>query len=166
MNSWNALRENFGRPEYVHALLNPLPVYGLAVSIVALIIALLTRKRPALVIALCLVLLSSLAACPTYIYGEAAYDRVSAMSDESGGKWLDEHETRAKHWIAVFYVLAGLAFVALIAPARWPSSSLPLANATLVMAIITLCIGVWIAYAGGRIRHKEFRVGNPPIVND
>lgn len=159
------LGENFLRPEYVHVLLNPLPVYGLAVAVVALMIALLTRKRVALVIALSLIALTSLTAWPTYVYGEAAYDRASAMSDDDGGKWLDEHQARGERCIFAFYILSGLSLLALVAPAKWPASSLPLAGATLVVGIATLCIGGWIAYAGGRVRHKEFRAGPPPSAN-
>jgi len=39
-------------------------------------IGLVSRKRITLVTALALVLLSSLPAWPTYLYGEAGYDRV------------------------------------------------------------------------------------------
>ena len=161
MNSWRILRDNLGRPEYVHVLINPLPVYGLAVSIIALIIALFTRKQPAIATALCLVTLSGLTAWPTYIYGEAAYDRVYAISDTAGSQWLEQHQARARKWIEVFYILAGFALVALIVQARWPATSLPLAGATLLLAVATLCIGGWIAYPGGRIRHSEFRFEQP-----
>lgn len=162
MNSWRALREQLGRPEYVHVLINPLPVYGLALAIVGLVIALIARNRVALVIALILVLLSSLSALPTYLYGEAAYDRVIAMSDDEGGQWLDEHMARGEKFIVLFYALAGLALIAIVLPAKWPRTSMPLALVTLAVALFTFALGVWIAYAGGRVRHKEFRSGPPP----
>jgi hypothetical protein len=158
---WRLLREQLGRPEYVHVLINPLPIYGLALAIVGLAIALIVRNRVALVITLVLVLLSSLSALPTYLYGEAAYDRVTAMSDGEGDQWLDEHMARGEKFIAVFYALAGLALVAIVMPAKWPRTSIPLALATLAVAISTFVIGLWIAYAGGRVRHKEFRSGPP-----
>jgi len=37
--------EHLSKPEYVHVLLNPLPVYGLAVGVLGLIIALLSKTR-------------------------------------------------------------------------------------------------------------------------
>ena len=46
---------HLSKREYVHVLLNPLPVYGLAVGVVGLIIALLLRTRAARVTALALV---------------------------------------------------------------------------------------------------------------
>ncbi len=162
MKFWNTLSEHLSRPEYVHVLINPLPVYGLAVAIVALIMALAAHNRVALVTALVLVLLTSLSAWPTYLYGEAAYDRIKAVSDSVGEQWLDEHVARGERFIVIFYVLAGLALSAIIAAAKWPRGSGPLGVATLIIAITTLAIGSWIAYPGGHVRHKEFRFESPP----
>ncbi len=69
---------------------------------------------------------------------------------------------RGEKLISAFYVLAGLAVVAIVAPIKWPRSSWPLAAITLVIGFATLAIGCWIAYAGGHIRHKEFRFEPPP----
>lgn len=162
MKLWNILREHLGRPEYVHVLINPLPVYGLAVALVALIIALVLRNRVAIIMALALVLMTSLSAWPTYVYGEAGYDRVTATSDKVGEQWLDEHMARGEKFIAAYYVLAGLALLSIVAPVKWPRSSVPLAIVTFVVGIAAFSIGSWIAYAGGRVRHKEFRFEPPP----
>jgi len=67
MTFWETVGLNLSRPEYVHVLINPMPVYGLTAAIVALTIALVLRKRVALVIALCLVLLASLSAWPNLL---------------------------------------------------------------------------------------------------
>src|SRR5437899_1527819 len=149
-------------PEYMHVLLNPVPVYGLAIGIVGLLLAVIARNRTGIVIALVLVFLSGLSAWPTYHYGEAAYDRVKAMADTAGDQWLDEHMARGEKLIYAFYVLAALAMVGMFAPMKWPRSSLPLAIATLAMGCATLGIGFYIAYAGGHVRHKEFRFEAPP----
>ena len=37
-----------------------------------------------------------------------------------------------------------------------------MAIATLILAVANLGIGSYIAYAGGRVRHKEFRFEAPP----
>jgi hypothetical protein len=93
---------HLSKPEYVHVLLNPLPVYRLAVGVVGLIIALLLRTRAARVTALALVMLSAASAWPVYCYGEAGYDRVKTMVDEAGDKWLEEHMRRGEQLIYVF----------------------------------------------------------------
>jgi uncharacterized membrane protein len=78
---------HLSKPEYVHVLLNPLPVYGLAVATLALVIALLLKTRAVRVTALALVILSAASAWPVYYYGEAGYDRVKTMVDEAGDKY-------------------------------------------------------------------------------
>jgi hypothetical protein len=153
---------HLSKPEYVHVLLNPLPVYGLAIGIVGLIIALLLRARPARVTALALVMLSAVSAWPVYHYGEAGYDRMKAMVDEEGDKWLEEHMRRGQKLIYVFYVVAALSAGGIIAEFALPGIATPIAIATLFLATADLCVGAYIAQAGGRVRHKEFRFEAPP----
>ena len=150
------------QPEYIHVLINPLPIYGLTMSWIGLIIALFVRSRPAQIVTLLLVLICAASAWPVYEFGENAYDRVLSMADEPGQAWLDEHMYRAEHLIYFFYALAVLSAVALFAPIKWPRSSVPLMIAVILFGVTTLGIGGYIAYAGGKIRHREFRNEPPP----
>ena len=157
-----ALLRDLRQPEYIHVLLNPLPVYGLLVGWVGLVIGLALRSRRAQIATLTLVLLSSISAWPVYEFGQQGYDRVLSMTDEDGEAWLDEHMHRAEDLIWVFYVLAALSAFAIAAPIKWPKSSVPLAVAVILLGVVTLGSGAYIAYAGGRVRHREFRNEPPP----
>ena len=150
------------QPEYIHVLINPLPIYGLFLSWVGLIIALFLKSRRAQIATLALVLISSTSAWPVYEFGQQAYDRVLSMADKDGQAWLDEHEDRAEDLIYIFYALAALSAIAIAAPMKWPKSSVPLAIATILLGAVTLGTGGYIAYAGGKIRHREFRNEPPP----
>ncbi|HEY5766967.1 MAG TPA: hypothetical protein VIS53_03955 [Candidatus Udaeobacter sp.] len=145
------------QPEYVHVLLNPLPVYGLLIAWIGLLIAFFLKSRRAQIAALVLVLISSLSAWPVYEFGQQGYDRVLSMTDEDGERWLDEHQDRADDLIWIFYALAVLSAIAIAAPIKWPKSSAPLVTAVIFLAAGTLGTGVYVAYAGGKIRHREFR---------
>jgi hypothetical protein len=145
------------QPEYVHVLLNPLPVYGLLIAWIGLLIAFFSKSRRAQIATLVLVLITSLSAWPVYEFGQQAYDRVLSMTDEDGERWLDEHRDRGKDLIWIFYALAALSAVAIAAPIKWPKSSAPLVIAVIFLGAGTLGIGGYIAYAGGKIRHREFR---------
>ena len=158
----NIFFQHLSDPEYMHVLLNPLPVYGLAIAVIGLALALIFRNRPAIAIALALVFISGISAWPVLSYGQAAYDRVKTMSDPAGEQWLDEHMERGEKLIYTFYVLAGLAVAGMIVPIKWPRTATALATATLVLGFATLGIGGWISYAGGHVRHKEFRFESPP----
>src|SRR5207248_972199 len=157
-----ALVRDLQQPEYIHVLLNPLLVYGLLVGCVGLIIGLVLRSRPAQIATLSLVLLSSISAWSVYEFGEQGYDRVLSMPDEPGEAWLDEHMHRAENLIWVFYALAAVSAFAIAAPIKWPKSSMPLADAVVLLGTVTLGSGTYIAYAGGTVRHREFRNETPP----
>ena len=129
------------QPEYIHVLINPLPVYGLGLGLIGLIIALILHSRPAKIATLTIVLISAASAWPVYEYGERGYDRVLTMTDDAGHAWLDEHRDRGEDLIYFFYALAVLVF----------------GTAVLGMA-------GYIAYAGGKIRHREFRNASPPPI--
>jgi glucan phosphoethanolaminetransferase (alkaline phosphatase superfamily) len=153
----DAILRGLRQPEYVHVLLNPLPVYGLLISWIGLIIAVVLKSRRAKVATLVLVLVSSLSAWPVYEFGQQAYDRVLSMTDEDGERWLDEHQDRAEDLIWIFYALAVLSAAAIVVPIKWPKSSAPLAIAAILLGAVALGSGAYIAYAGGKIRHREFR---------
>jgi len=151
------LLRDLRQPEYIHVLLNPLPVYGLLVGWVGLVVALILRSRRAQIVTLILVLVSSASAWPVYEFGQRGYDRVLSMADESGQAWLDEHMHRAEKLIWIFYVLGALSAFAVAAPLKWPKFSVPLAVVVILVGAVTLGSGAYIAYAGGRVRHREFR---------
>jgi hypothetical protein len=150
------------QPEYVHVLLNPLPIYGLAMAWIGLLIAFFLRSRPAQIATLVLVLLSAGAAWPVYEFGEQGYDRVLSMSDDAGQAWLDEHQHRAEQLIYFFYALAALSAIAIVLPVKWPKTSAPLVIGTILLGAVVLGMSGYIAYAGGKVRHKEFRTEPPP----
>ncbi|HUI07013.1 MAG TPA: hypothetical protein VL486_08400 [Verrucomicrobiae bacterium] len=150
------------QPEYVHVLLNPIPVYGTLCGILALIVALILRSRPAQIVAYVIVIFSTLSAWPVSEYGERAYNRVYSMSNSDGQQWLDVHMHRADRGVYVFYAAALVAAAALVLPWVRPRAQLALAVATLAFALAALATGAWIGHAGGQVRHSEFREGPPP----
>ena len=159
----DAILRDFRQPEYIHVLINPLPIYGLLMGLLGLIVAFFLKSRRAQVVSLIIVLIAAASAWPVYEFGEQAYDRVLSMADEPGQAWLDEHQDRAEKLIYFFYALAGLAAVALVAPRKWPRSTPPLVIAVILLSAVTLGLGGYIAYAGGKIRHREFRNVPPPV---
>jgi disulfide bond formation protein DsbB len=150
------------QPEYVHVLLNPLPVYGLATGLIGLIVAFFLHSRRGQITALVLIFISAGSAWPVVHYGEEAYDRVLSMTDADGEAWLKAHQERAEKVEYVFYALALLALAAIVLPQKWPGTATALALATLVLAFVSLSAGGYVAYAGGKVRHREFRTGPPP----
>jgi hypothetical protein len=159
---FDAVLRDFRQPEYLHVLLNPIPIYALAAGLIGLIVAILTRSRRAQIATFVIILVAGASAWPVYELGQQAYDRVLSMADEDGQAWLDEHEHRADQVIWCFYALAILTAVAIAVPIKWPRSSTAFAIVVLIAGTAILGAGGYIAYAGGKIRHREFRNVPPP----
>ena len=155
------VRLHWNQPEYMHVFLHPLPIYGVALGVLALVIAMALRSRQAQITALCLLFLCALSAWPVGHFGEEAYDRVESISNDAGNAWLDAHAQRATRALPIFYILATLSAVALVLPKWLPKSALSLNLATITLSLVTLGFAGWIAIAGGQIRHSEFRYGKP-----
>jgi hypothetical protein len=162
MNAFTIIREHLNDPEYLHVLINPLPVYGLAIGVLALVLALVLRGRRVAISALVMVFVTALSAWPTYHYGEVGYDRVKALSDPAGEQWLDEHMARGEKLIWAFYVLAAISAAGIGIITRWPRTTTIVSITNLALAIGTLGIGGYVAYPGGHVRHREFRFESPP----
>lgn len=150
------------QPEYLHVLLNPLPIYGLAIALLGLIAATYLRSRGGQLTALVLIFASAISVWPIVYHGDQAYDRVLSMADDDGQAWLKAHAHRADELIYFYYALALLSAAAIFAPKKWPKSARPLVFATMLLAVVSLGAGMYIAYAGGKIRHREFRTVPPP----
>src|ERR1051325_3615728 len=161
----DAILRELQQPEYLHVLLNPLPVYGLAIAFFGLVAATYLQSRGAQLAALVLVFASSIAVWPVVYHGDQAYDRVLSMADEDGQAWLKAHVHRADELIFLFYGTAGIAAGAIFVPKKWPRTAKPLVLITILGAILSLGAGTYIAHAGGKIRHREFRSAPPPATS-
>jgi hypothetical protein len=150
------------KPEYIHVVLNHLPIYGTILAALALAISLLLRSRAAQVTALILTLIAGLSAYPVFLTGQRAYKTIRSVSDDAGAEWLDEHMERAENTIGAFYFLAAAAAASLLVPIKWPKTGGYLAALTLIAAILCSGIAVYIALPGGRVRHSEFRPAQSP----
>jgi hypothetical protein len=150
------------KPEYIHVVLNHLPIYGTILGATALAISLLLRSRTAQVTALILTLIAGVSSYPVFVTGQRAYKTIRSISDDAGSDWLDEHMDRAEKTIGAFYFLAVLAIASLIVPIKWPKSAAPLAGLTLIVAILCSGMAIYVAQAGGPIRHPEFRPSESP----
>ena len=107
-----------------------------------------------------------IAVWPVVYHGDQAYDRVLSMADEDGQAWLKAHVHRADQLIFLFYATGAVVGL------RDFHSKKMAANRKAVglrddacCAILSLGAGTYIAHAGGKIRHREFRNAPPPATD-
>ncbi len=162
-SAMQAFLEALKQPEYVHVLLNHLPLAGLFAALLGLLGALVVRHRPGVRLGLVLVTLFALSAWPVTEFGEEGFDRVLSLADDDGAAYLKHHEELADRWVFLFYVTAGVGALGLAASWKWPKSLVPCAGVVAVLAASSLVAGAVIAEAGGKVRHREFRLGPAPV---
>ncbi|MEK7684135.1 MAG: hypothetical protein AAB466_01790 [Verrucomicrobiota bacterium] len=148
------------RPEYLHVVLNHLPVIGLAVAVVALVLALLSKSRGAVLGALVLVALVAASAWPVIQSGESAYNRLRAISDPDGASLLKQHMLLADRWAWLYYLTALTAAAGAVLACRRPEKLRVAGIPVVVLALASLMAGAAIAKLGGEVRHPEFRPGS------
>ena len=89
------------------------------------------------------------------------------MFDELNGDgraWLDYHVHLAETWLPVLYANAAVAVLALAAGILRRPLLFPAALLVAVISVAGVGSASWIAGAGGRIQHPEFRLDDPPVI--
>jgi hypothetical protein len=163
---WAEFRGALKQPEYLHVVLNPIPVYGLAVAIAAFVAAWVAGRRSAQAIALGLIILTSAAAGPAAYFGHQGYDRVYSLSDPSAQKWLNWHENLGERVVWVYYSSAAISCLAALCLWKEPRFQRPANALAMAAATAALLSGAFLALVGGKIRHPEFRDRSPPAWAD
>ncbi len=150
------------KAEYVHILLNPLPVYGLSMGVFVLAAGMLSRSKAARNIGLILIVICSASAWPVLYYGQHGYNHLYPQLDTDSQKWLEVHMERAERFIYAFYLTAVLGIADILAQKKLPRATKALTGLTLAAGIASLGIGGWISRAGGEVSHSEFRSEDAP----
>ena len=149
-------------PEYIHIILNHLPLVGFLAGGIPLLIGALFKKEALVRTGVLLVLVFGAPAYFIMETGQEAEERLAhgetaAVIDELSHEFLHEHEERAEIAIISIYVTLGLAVLCLAATFSVKKTVTPLAWVTLLSLAVSLGLTTWTAQAGGRIRHPEFR---------
>ncbi len=150
-------------PAYRHILLNHLPVTGLAVALVVLAIGAALRQTAMLRVGLVLVALTAGASVLVSLSGDDAYPAVFEVLDGDGRAWLDYHTHLADTWLPVLYANAASAVIALGIGRARQQLFLPAALVVTLLTLVGIGAAGWIAEAGGKIKHPEFRLDDPPV---
>jgi hypothetical protein len=156
------LLEMLEDPVHRHVLLNHLPIVGLGMAWVFLVWALVDRRWSSMVFGLSVVAALSASTLLVTSAGDAAYPVIFDELDGPGREWLDYHTYLGDRW---GWVIAANGLLALLAIAtghfREPLRR-GVASVVVVTTLVALVLGVFVAEAGGKIRHPEFRLGPPP----
>jgi hypothetical protein len=152
-------------PAYRHVLLNHMPSTGLGISWLVLLWATVERRWSSICCGLILVLMMSASALVVMSAGEAAHPFVFDMLDGPGRDWLDYHTHLADRWGHVLTANAVVAALAIAAGVWRERLRTPAGVVVLVSSLAGLVAVAVIAETGGKIRHPEFRLSDPPVLD-
>lgn len=152
---------HFNKSDYIHVLINPLPIYGMLLGAALLLAGLRLQSDGMRESGLALIVLAGVITFPTVQLGQRAYDRLYERIALEGQQWLDVHMSRAENLQWFFYLTAVLAGWALVSSRKKKPSALRQAQISLAAAGFCAALAGWIAHAGGQVRHEEFRLGPP-----
>ncbi len=153
-------------PEYLHALLNHLPIVGPAMALLALGVALLSKHRIAIAGSLLLVGLFAASAWPVIESGESAYNGIRAIAAPDGAALLKRHMLLADRWAGLYYVTAAAALAGAVIAwqrSKWQNWA---AIAVAIFAAGSLATSAAVAKLGDQVRHAEFRSGSTMVPQD
>lgn len=153
-----------GDPAYRHMLLNHVPIIGLFVSLIVLLAGIVIRQAALIFTGLVLIAITAGAGVPVSRFGDNAYPAIYDQLDGAARDWLDYHAHLAETWLPLLIGNAVLALVALVAGARRRSWLPALALVTALVTVGALTGAALVGKAGGRIKHPEFRLDDPPDI--
>ena len=157
MNEILSMMHHMSQPEYVHVLLNPMPLYGMAAGAFLLVWSRWRHPEEFPEGTLTWIILVSIVTGLAVYFGEQGYENVGAIADAHGNRWLAHHKARAETLMYIFYLAGACALGSLWARRRRPLWSRRLVSVTLVLTFLSIGAAGWISHAGGQIMHAEFR---------
>ncbi|MBJ19292.1 MAG: hypothetical protein GY910_04115 [bacterium] len=160
----DVLLELLEDPAYRHILLNHLPVTGLSIGWIVLLWATIEARWRSILFGLVLVLVASASGLLVMAAGDDAYPLVFDLLDGTGRAWLDHHTEFAGRWGFLITLNAVAAAIA-IGLGSWREDLQRLGGiVVLLTTVVSLITSGMIAESGGKIRHSEFRLTDPPPV--
>ncbi|MEE9252681.1 MAG: hypothetical protein V3U74_04930 [Thermodesulfobacteriota bacterium] len=149
-------------PEHIHLIISHIPIVGLAAAALVLIYSFILKDTEALFLGF---ILCAIFAGSMYFVmqtGEEAHDRfeelpLSAVIGAEGDEWMGEHHDRAESGSTVIYITGGLALLGILSVAAVQRFKFHVGVLTLILIMGSLGVSLWIANAGRKINHPEFR---------
>lgn len=143
-------------------LFNHVPIIGLAVAFVVLAAGVALHQTFSVGLGLVLITVTAGFSIPVARFGDDAYPAVFETLNGDGRAWLDYHVLLADRWIKVLYANTALALIAMGLGGLRPPWLRPAAIVVLIVTLGGIASAVLIAHAGGKIKHPEFRLEDPP----
>lgn len=153
---WQGLRD----PEYLHLLLEPLPLYGLAAGLLGLMVAQLAGESKSRLLALLVITASCASVWPYQELRRQATPRILATRDPALGPLIRAQTERRERCNWAYYAMAGLGAATLAA--RLAGKGKILQGLTLAGAAALLCLSIWLHQKECEVYHRNIFKNRAP----
>jgi uncharacterized membrane protein len=150
---------------YLHLLITHLPIFGSFLGALVLIHGIYTNTNQTKIAAYNIMLISCLGIFIAHETGEGAEELVEHISGFSK-EAIEAHEEFSDIAMASFVILGIASLLGIIVTLKNYSFSKNIANAVLVIALISFIIVARTGYLGGKIRHSEIHAADTTITHD
>ena len=143
---------------HLHITLNHFPIIGSILGVAVLAGGLFFKSRDTVRTALVIIIVSAVAAIPTYLTGEAAEETVEHMQGISHDL-IHEHEEKAELYIWLIGAVGVLAAISVFADVKQLAMRKTLFIVTIVVGLVSIFFARQVGTSGGEINHPEIRDG-------
>lgn len=138
----------------VHLFITHLPVFGLFLSILALIYGVIKKERQVKIVSLLILIIAVVGGIISFQTGHEAEETAEKITGISEAA-IEEHEESAETTVIFFYALGAIAMMSLYAVSADKSFARPLLIGVLVVSALAFYYVAQTASLGGKIRHTE-----------
>jgi len=146
---WQSIRD----PEYLHLLLEPLPLFGLGIGLVFLIMSFMTGEARSRLLALGIICVSCASVWPYVDLRDKATPRILATRSPDFAPLIQEQTQRRKDWSWPYYAMAVLSAAALLSSRS--SKSRPLLFAIVIYGGLLFWFSIWLHKKECEVYHRN-----------
>jgi hypothetical protein len=153
---WTSIRD----PEYLHLLLESLPLYGLGFGLLFVIVCQLAGESKGKLLALLLITGSCASVWPYQELREKATPRILATRDPSLGPLIRQQTERRMEYNWAYYAMAAVGGVTLLA--QLAGKGKPLLLVTVLGTAMLFWFSVWMHKKECEVYHRNIIKYRPP----
>jgi hypothetical protein len=147
------LWQNIRDPEYLHLLLEPLPLYGLGLGLVFVIVSLVFGEMKSRMLALAVICVSCASVWPYIDLRDKATPRILATRSPEFAPLIQQQTQRRKDWSWPYYAMTLFSGIALLS-ARSPKGR-PVLFFVIIFGALLFWFSIWLHKKECEVYHRN-----------
>jgi len=147
------LWQNIRAPEYLHLLLEPLPLYGLGLGLVFVIVSLVFGEIKSRMLALAIICVSCASVWPYIDLRDKATPRILATRSPEFAPLIQQQTQRRKDWSWPYYAMTLFSGIALLS-ARSPKGR-PVLFLVVISGALLFWFSIWLHKKECEVYHRN-----------